>query len=329
MCPLSVEFSREATCKCQTVDLAQKEYTMKKHLLFAVFVLILTVRGQAQVDPLYAQYLNNPLLINPAYAGLNNNFNAGVSYRKQWAGFEGSPTTYNLNAHTSLLDNRMGLGLIVLKDNVGINSNTEVHGTYAYRLDLDQKYLSFGLQAGFISFRGNNDELNPYDIDDPAFNEIQNVTRPSFGAGLILHSERYFLGLSVPRMLKAKVTFSDLETELYSQHFYAMGAYIFYLNEHIRLKPSVLLKSVKGSPLSADVNFAVNFEEKITAGVYTRNLNAYGLMGQIKFGGSYRFGYAFEVPSGSSVGARFTTHELSFGMNLALFAFHRTSITNF
>ena len=136
MCPLSVEFSREATCKCQTVDLAQKEYTMKKHLLFAVFVLILTVRGQAQVDPLYAQYLNNPLLINPAYAGLNNNFNAGVSYRKQWAGFEGSPTTYNLNAHTSLLDNRMGLGLIVLKDNVGINSNTEVHGTYAYRLGL-------------------------------------------------------------------------------------------------------------------------------------------------------------------------------------------------
>jgi type IX secretion system PorP/SprF family membrane protein len=146
---------------------------------------------------------------------------------------------------------------------------------------------------------------------------------------LILHSERYFVGLSVPRMLRAKATFSDLETELYSQHFYAMGAYIFYINEHLRLKPSVLLKSVQGSPISTDVNFSLNFEEKITAGVYTRNLNAYGLMGQIKFGGSYRFGYAFEVPSGNSMGARFTTHELSFGLNMAMFAFHRTSITNF
>ena len=298
-------------------------------LLLLSCILFFGISGEAQVDPLYAQYLNNPMLINPAYAGLNNNLNAGITYRKQWAGFEGSPTTYNLNAHSSFVDNRMGLGLIVLKDNIGINSNTEVHGTYAYRLDLDQKYLSFGLQAGFISFKGNHSELNPFDANDPAFNENQNITKPSFGAGLILNSERYFLGLSVPRMLKAKVTVSDLETELYSQHFYAMGAYIFYINEHIRLKPSVLLKSVKGSPISADVNFALNFEEKITAGIYTRNLNAYGLMCQVKFGGSYRFGYAFEVPSGNSVGPQFTTHELSFGLNMAMFAFHRTSITNF
>ena len=302
---------------------------MRKLLLLTACILVCACYSEAQIDPLYAQYLNNPLLINPAYAGLNNNLNAGITYRKQWAGFEGSPTTYNVNAHTSLFDNRMGVGLIILKDNIGVNSNTEVHGTYAYRLDLDQKYLSFGLQAGFISFKTNNDGLNPWDVNDPAFVENQNITKPSFGTGLILHSERYFIGLSVPRMLKAKVTFSDLETELYSQHFYAMGAYIFYLNEHIRFKPSVLLKSVKGSPLSADVNFAVNLEEKITAGVFTRNLNAYGLMGQIKFGGSYRFGYAFEIPSGNSVGTRFTTHELTFGLNLALFNFHTTSITNF
>ena len=302
---------------------------MRKLLLLAAYIFLLSWSSEAQIDPLYAQYLNNPLLINPAYAGLNNNLNAGVTYRKQWAGFDGSPTTYNVNAHTSLFDNKMGVGLIVLKDIAGINTNTEVHGTYAYRLNLDQKYLSFGLQAGFISFKGNNNDLNPYDPQDPAFIENQNISKPSFGAGLILNSERYFLGLSVPRMLKSKVVFDDIESQLYSQHFYAMGAYIFYINEHIRLKPSVLLKSVKGSPLSTDVNFAINFEEKVTAGIYTRNLNAYGLMGQIKFGGSYRFGYAFEVPSGNSVGARFTTHELSFGLNMALFAFHRTSITNF
>lgn len=302
---------------------------MKKLLLLAVYILVISSTAKAQIDPLYAQYLNNPLLINPAYAGLNNNLNAGVSYRKQWAGFEGSPTTFNVNAHTSLLDNRMGVGLMIVKDNVGVNSNTEVHGTYAYRIDLDQKYFSFGLQAGVISYKGNYNDLNPYDPQDPAFMEVQNITKPSFGAGVILHSERYFIGLSIPRMLKAKVTVDDIESQLYSQHFYAMGAYTFYLNEHIRLKPSVLLKSVKGSPISTDVNFSATFEEKITAGIYTRNLNAYGLMGQIKFGGSYRFGYAFEVPSGNSVGARFTTHELSFGLNMAVFAFHSTSLTNF
>ncbi len=302
---------------------------MRKALLPAAFVLLSYTISHAQIDPLYAQYLNNPMLINPAYAGLNNNLNASISYRKQWAGFEGSPTTFNVNGHTSLLDNRMGVGVMLVRDNIGVNSNTEVHGTYAYRLDLDQKYLSFGLQAGFISYRGNYDELNPWDRTDPVFLDVQNITKPSFGAGLILHSDRYFIGLSIPRMLKASVTVDEIEAQLYSQHFYAMGAYVFYLNEHIRLKPSVLLKSVKGSPISTDVNFSATFEEKVTAGVYTRNLNAYGIMGQIKFGGSYRFGYAFEVPAGNSVGARFTTHELSFGLNLALLRFHSDSITNF
>ncbi len=302
---------------------------MRKALLPIAFVLLSSAVSQAQIDPLYAQYLSNPMLINPAYAGLNNNLNASISYRKQWAGFDGSPTTFNVNGHTSLLDNRMGIGLMFVKDNIGVNSNTEVHGTYAYRLDLDHKYLSFGLQAGFISYRGNYNDLNPWDKTDPVFRDVQNFNKPSFGAGIILHSDRYFIGLSVPRMLKARVTVEEIDTQLYSQHFYAMGAYVFYLNEHIRLKPSLLLKSVKGSPISTDVNFSATFEEKVTAGIYTRNLNAFGLMGQIKFGGSYRFGYAFEVPAGNSVGTRFTTHELSFGLNLSLFRFHNDSITIF
>jgi type IX secretion system PorP/SprF family membrane protein len=106
---------------------------MRKFLLLVTCFIIAYGTGEAQVDPLYAQYLSNPLLINPAYAGLNNNLNVGVSFRKQWAGFDGSPTTYNVNGHTSLFDNKMGVGLIILRDVVGINSNTEVHGAYAYR----------------------------------------------------------------------------------------------------------------------------------------------------------------------------------------------------
>jgi type IX secretion system PorP/SprF family membrane protein len=285
--------------------------------------------SKAQVDPLYAQYLNNPLMINPAYTGLNNNFNASVTYRKQWAGFDGSPSTVNVSAHTSLFDNKMGVGLIVLQDKVGITKNTEVQGTYAYRLDLGDKYLSFGLQAGFLSFKNNNDELNAYDPNDPAFSSNQNVTKPSFGAGVILNSERYFFGLSVPRMLNAKATLGGVETQLYSQHFYLTGAYIIFLNEHIRLKPSVLLKGVKGAPLSADLNFSANLNEKYTAGVFTRNLNTFGLLGMIRFGEGYRFGYTFELPSNKSVGTRFTTHEFTFGINIAMLGFQQSTITNF
>jgi type IX secretion system PorP/SprF family membrane protein len=302
---------------------------MRKFLLFAAFVLSVLV-SKAQIDPLYAQYLNNPLLINPAYSGIHNNFNAAASYRKQWAGFDGSPSTFNVNAHSSFNNNKMGLGLIILTDNVGVNANTEVQATYAYKLDLNGKFLSFGLQAGMVNFKSANGDLNPYDPFDPAFAGTFNFTKPSFGAGAILHSDKYFVGISVPRMLKSSASIGNVETELYSQHYYIMGAYNIFLNEHFRLKPSVLLKGVKGAKLSTDLNLALNIDEKYTAGVFTRSFNTYGLLAQMKISDTYRFGYAFEVPSNNSVGSKFTSHEFMIGMNLSLFNFHdKVSVSTF
>jgi type IX secretion system PorP/SprF family membrane protein len=283
----------------------------------------------AQTDPLYAQYLNNTLLINPAYSGLNNTFSASATFRKQWAGFEGSPSTLNASAHTSLFENKMGAGLIVLKDQIGANSNTEVHATYAYRINLGQQVFSFGLQAGMVNFRSANGDLHPYDPGDPVFSGTMNTTKPSFGAGAILHSDRYLVGISVPRMLKARATFDDVEAELYSRHFYIMGSYIILVQDRVQFKPSVLLKGVKGAKLSADVNLAFNFNEKYTAGIFTRNLNTYGVLAQVNFNNKYRLGYIFEVPSGNSVGTRFTTHEFMVGINTALFRFNAEQpITN-
>ena len=78
----------------------------------ALFLSLISGVLHAQVDPLYSQYLNNPFLINPAYTGMNNYMNLMVGYRKQWAGFDGSPTTLSATGHTSLFDNRMGVGLL-------------------------------------------------------------------------------------------------------------------------------------------------------------------------------------------------------------------------
>lgn len=301
---------------------------MQKNLLYLIFFFFIATASYAQMDPLYAQYLNNPLMINPAYTGINNDLNMSVTYRKQWAGFDGSPSTINASAHTSLPNNKMGLGLLIVQDKIGANKNTEVHATYAYKLSLGHTYLSFGLQGGFISFKG-NEGLNPYDSNDPAFTTSQNVTKPSFGAGIILKSERYFFGLSAPRLLNENATTGITQTNLYSQHFYAMMSYLFYVSEQVRFKPSVLVRGVKGAPLSVDYNASFVFEQRYTVGLYTRNLNAYGFLTQLKFGKGYRFGYTFEVPGNNSVGTRFTTHEVTLGLNIAVFRGQNAGLSNF
>ena len=278
----------------------------------------------AQIDPLYAQYLNNPILINPGYTGVNNDLSGALSYRRQWSGFEGNPITLNANGQLSVLNNKLGVGLIMLNDKIGNTTNTEVYTTFSYKIFTTKGVLSFGIQSGFIHYVGNSGELNPYDATDPMFSSDLNVTKPSIGAGFVYKSDRIFLGLSMPRMIRQRNTYAAITTDLYSQHLYANAAYIIFLSESVRLKPSVLVKGVQGSPLSVDFSAAFNLDERYTAGLYTRNLNTYGTLLQIKMGRTYYLGYCFEIPSNQSVGIRYTTHELCLGIRMSLFEFHDT-----
>lgn len=301
-------------------------------IVFTLVVFLSPICGtlHAQVDPLYSQYLNNPFLINPAYTGMNNYMNLMVGYRKQWAGFDGSPTTLSATGHTSLFDNRMGVGLIISQDKVGENTNTFIQGTYAYKVRFDEyRYISFGLQAGIMNFRSDNSELNIADPADPLFNANQNVVKPSFGAGVIFRTDNLFLGLSVPRILKASESFEDVTAALYTQHYYGFASYLFLLSDRVKLKPAVLVRAVSGSPLSTDVNFQFNIDERYAIGALTRNFNTYGFLAQIKFN-EFRFGYVFEMPTNKSVGVRFTSHEITLGLNLGVFSFHDiTRISDF
>ncbi|MCW5909820.1 MAG: type IX secretion system membrane protein PorP/SprF [Cyclobacteriaceae bacterium] len=300
---------------------------MKTLTTFA-FLLLATL-SFAQQDPLYSQYLFNPLVLNPANAGLNNRFNGSVGYRTQWMGLEGQPQTINASIHSSLVNNKGGAGLLVMSDRIGNLTTTEVNAAFAYKLQLENQTFSFGMQAGVQNFNSTNRQVNPYDKTDNLFLNGERGTRINLGTGIALKSENYFIGLSVPRLLPTKFQSGDQEFNLYNQHLYLVGSYVHYLNEHVRLKPAVLLRAVKGAPASMDVAFNVNFNAIHTAGIFTRNFNTYGLLLQTILKEQYRFGYVFEVPTGKSVGTNFTTHEIMLGIQLSAFDFHDRSFSNF
>jgi len=293
---------------------------------FILFILVLSTAGLAQQDPLYSQYINNPFVLNPAYAGLTKNFSAAISYRHQWSGLEGSPKTINASGHISLLDNRMGAGIMIVSDQIGYNTTTEVLGSYSYRIKLDNlKTLSFGLQAGMANYKIDNSKVNPFDPGDQLFEGTISETKPSFGAGIILTTDRLFVGLSVPRMLSPSLTDDGVTSSLYTRHLYAMGSYIFFISDHIRLKPSALVKLVSGAPASLDLNASVILKENYQVGLLTRDFNTYGLFLQGIFKETFRLGYVFEVPTGSSVGSNFNTHEVTLGIRMNVLSFHDNS----
>jgi type IX secretion system PorP/SprF family membrane protein len=300
-----------------------------KWFLLTLSIFALAINVNAQQDPLYSQNMLNPLLINPAYAGLNNNFNAMVGYRTQWAGFDGQPQTFHASGHTSLVNNKVGAGLLLMNDKIGNVSNTEVNASFAYKLQLNETVLSFGMQAGVQNFRTDYSSLNLFDPGDNAFIGGERGTRINIGAGAILKSEKFFIGLSVPRLLPTTFKNGGQEFELYNQHAYLMGGYVHYLNERIRLKPTVLLRGVGGAPASVDLAFNVNLNAVHTAGIFTRNFNTYGVLLQTLLKEKFRFGYVFEIPTNKSVGTQFSTHEIMLGIQLSAFSFHERSLSNF
>lgn len=292
-------------------------------------LLLLTTLAHAQQDPLYAQYLLNPMVINPAYAGLNNNMSLMAGFRTQWTGMEGHPQTFNASAHTSLVNNKVGAGLLFSNDKIGSITNSESNIAVAYKLNFNETTFSFGMQAALQHFRTDYSDLNIQDQDDDAFRGGERGSRMNIGAGAILKGETFFVGLSVPRLLPSTFRNGGQEFELYNQHYYLMGAYVHYLNEHIRLKPSALLRGVQGAPLSLDLAFNVNINSLHTAGLFTRNFNTYGVLLQTTLKDNLRFGYVFELPGGKSAGTNFTTHEITVGVLLSVLSFHENTLSNF
>lgn len=299
-------------------------------ILLSSFFLLINMCALAQQDPIYSQYILNPQVINPAYPGLTNNLNINASYRMQWMGLEGQPNTFNLNGNTSLLNNKAGAGFMLSHDQIGNTKNTEIYASFAYKLDLGHnRTLSFGMQAGVLNYRIDNSDLNIFDEGDEVFMNNETGTKLNIGAGLILTGSDFLIGLSVPRMLPTKFKAGESEFELYNQHYYLFGAYVFYLNEQIKFKPTALVRAVKGAAASTDIGANFIFNSMHTAGVFTRNFKTYGVLLQTLYREKFRFGYVFELPTGKSVGTNFTTHEISLGLRLSAFSFQDTTISNF
>jgi type IX secretion system PorP/SprF family membrane protein len=302
-----------------------KNGLLTKGLLLLASLIVINLTVSAQQDPIYGLYLNNPMVINPAYTGINNKLEANVGYRNQWGGFDGHPTTLNAGGHVSLRDNKMGIGGLIVQDNIGENKNTSFNISYAYKLQLkDHKVFSFGMQGGFISYKSDPSSIKVQNPDDPAFAPFSQ-TKLNVGAGVVFKTDRFFAGFSVPRLLSNSLSTSGQKVNVYQQHYYLLGSYLFYVSERIILKPAVLLKGLASAPLSADLNFNVNIDRKYTAGIYTRNFQAMGVLLQMNFMEKFRFAYALEMPGNHGVGNRFITNEILIGIRTAVFQYHDSS----
>jgi len=271
-----------------------------KYLLFAGIILF-SIKGIAQQDPLFTQYMYNMSVVNPAYATDDPGMlNLGAIYRMQWTDVDGAPRTLNFFAHTPVSE-RIELGLTVVHDEIGdVEKTNNITADFAYVIPTgNNTKLSFGAKAGLTTFDANLSGLRLNDQNDAAFENISEVF-PVFGVGAFWFGDKHYLGASAPNLLTADhLDDSELLRNKGSEeiHYYLTGGYVFDISENLRLKPSTMVRGVEGSPLSVDVNANVLLYDRLEAGVGYRFDNSVTGLVNFKIAPGLRVGYAYDYPT--------------------------------
>ncbi len=274
---------------------------MKKTFLI-ILVALCGLKLSAQQDPQYTMYMFNMMSINPAYAGSKDNTDITLLFRKQWVNYPGAPQTISFNAHTPIYFDKMGLGMSLINDKLGIMNHNIVNLAYAYHLRFKKSMLSFGLQASFTQLTSNLsslkiDDPNNTPVSDNAFN--QNLSQLDFkaGAGLFLFSNNGYIGISSPRLADAKLSGTSSGTVVpykSAPHIFMAAGYVFNLSAKHKLKPSTLIKFTTGAPLEFDLNCNLYFYEVFGIGVSWRSFDSMDAIMEYKINKNLKIGYAYD-----------------------------------
>jgi type IX secretion system PorP/SprF family membrane protein len=303
----------------------------------------------AQQRPQHTQYFQNNFILNPAVAGIENYMDVRSSYRTQWVGMEGAPTTFYTSLHTALNKNdrnaphlsmrsgrssgrtsanknnrfyvkpHHGFGAVAQMDKAGLLKTFSLNLNYAYHIPITENLnLSSGLSAGLLQYRLNKQALNLQVPDDPfVAGEIANMNKFDLGVGIWLYSRNFYMGLSGMQLLRGSAANNDRGplSEL-QKHYYATGGVRFDLSELITLTPSVMVKMSENGEMMVDLNAKGIYSERFWVGASYRRNDAFAGMVGVFVNHVLDVSYSYDMTTSDVSRVSANSHEVVIGFKL-------------
>ncbi len=293
----------------------------RRPLFAALLALGCSVPLLAQQEVMVSQYMFNQLFLNPAYAGSHPYMSGSLLHRSQWLKVEGAPRTSMMAFDAPLLNGKMGAGLSVVHDQIGVSRDLDIAGHYAYHLRLGpESKLALGLRAGVSVYSAQLSQLTYWDADDQVFQtDITNKPVGKFGFGLYWYDLRSYVGLSVPTIHATdKGLVSQINgsvTNYFTQHYYLHAGHVLNINESFDLKPSTMVKYTAAAPIEVDLNCNVLYRSKVWLGLGYRTGDAFVGMLEYQVNPMFRIGYAYDMPTSRIRTYTSGSHELMLGLD--------------
>lgn len=235
---------------------------MKKYILLSLLLFCFGVKGIAQQDAMFTQYMFNPLPYNPAFAGSTEALDIVAIHRHQWFGIKGAPMSQHFSIHSPIKigkeNQNASVGGVLGHDQIGLSRSFTANFVFSYKLQLNNPrkkdkriFLNIGLSGGASYWYANYSELELDNYNDPAFQNSQpSFLLPNFGAGLYLHSKMWYVGISAPKLwtnnMRERVLGESATRPIaqeYRHYYFTVGGAI-KLTEDLAIKPSLLIKNV-------------------------------------------------------------------------------------
>lgn len=320
---------------------------MKKLLYIATLLMLCSMAKGQQINQ-YSQFMLTKSLLNPAAAGIQGKFNANVGYRNQWTDLEGAPQSYffagnyvlgkhhkrwSYKDHSIRVSNpdlfKVTDTTSVFKHVVGAYSLNNITGpmnfnsaylSYAYHLPIDEFQLSGGISIGMGNVKLNPEKIEVEQLNDEVYQSYmsgnQNTNYFDMSLGLMFYSHNFYISYAANSIAPNKLQFSSesIDALLNTHHYLSAGAK-FGLGK-IYLKPSVLVRMLKGAPASYDINLLADYKDLFWIGSTYRHQDAVVFMGGFTFNKHYLVGYSYDLTLSTLKNYNTGTHEILLGIHL-------------
>jgi len=270
-----------------------------KTKLILISLMFTAMVSYAQQDAQFTQYMYNTINVNPAYAGSRGAMSIFALHRSQWVGLDGAPTTNAVSINTPFNNSRLGLGVSVINDKIGPTHENTISADLSYTIPTSETVkLSFGIKATANLFDLDPSKLDPQHSGDPKLQGFNNKFTPNLGAGIYLHSDKAYVGFSIPNFIESN-RYNDNDVALFKEkmNYYLIAGYVMDLSYNLKFKPALLTKMVQGAPLQVDVSGNFMFNDKLTLGLaYRWSASASAMVGfQISEAMYIGYGYDLET----------------------------------
>ena len=271
----------------------------------------------AQQEIILTKYTFSSLLFNPAYAG-SAGYGQGsflLQYRNQWIGFKGAPTTFLAGGEMSIAKDKVGVGVMMGRESIGIDARTEIGTNYAYRVELGNGTLALGIRAAWSFYQSNFSDINNIEVNDPVFDRPNaNYHLFSVGTGLYYNTENFYAGVAIPSL---SVLGGKNGNSLKTRHIYAhMGTMLGNEGSFLKLEPSFLFSYQKAAPLQMTVGLNLWIDGRFAIGGHLRTQDAIAVSAEVFLLETLRMSAAFDFTTSNIQNASTGTLEFMIGYYL-------------